>query len=340
MRQPDLWRLYQLMLRARLFEEAARDLWQQGLISGEAHLGLGEEGICAGVVDHLTADDSLALDHRGTPPMVMIGVGLVELLRELLGDREGLCGGLGGHMHLFSPEHRAASSGIVGAAGPTAAGFALAAQLLRPGSLAVAFFGEGAINQGMLLESFNLAAAWKLPVLFVCKDNDWAITTRSSTVTAGKVAARAEAFGMSVWQADGWQVEDVWQVARSAVSSVRKGRGPAFLLTRCAHLEGHFMGDPLLRLGRQPVEEVKQLAAPLMRSATATKGSSPAQRMSGLGSMSVTIGRSVLNDRARRRDPVGRSRKQLDRKDSKRLTELETEIRKEIEQAVQEATAT
>ena len=100
----------------------------------------------------------------------MRGVDLVALLREFLGHPGGICDGMGGHMHLFSKQHLVASSGIVGASGPTAAGFALAAQYLKSRSIAVSFFGDGAINQGMLLESFNLAQVWNLPVLFVCKD--------------------------------------------------------------------------------------------------------------------------------------------------------------------------
>src|SRR4030042_416765 len=133
------------------------------------HSGTGEEAIIAGVVTQLREGDAMALDHRGTAALLMRGVDPVLILRELLGRPDGLCGGMGGHMHLFSPAHLAASSGIVGAAGPAAVGFALANLHLRPGKVAVAFFGEGATNQGMLLESWNLAAAWKLPVLFVCK---------------------------------------------------------------------------------------------------------------------------------------------------------------------------
>lgn len=175
----DVWHLYRQMLRSRLFEERVKELWKKGLISGEMHLGMGEEAIAAGIVSLLQDGDAMALDHRGTAPLVVRGVDLVCLLREFLGRADGLCGGHGGHMHLFSPEHLCASSGIVGASGPLASGFALACQHLRPCKLAVAFFGEGAMNQGMLLESLNLAAAWKLPVIFVCKDNRLAITTPS-----------------------------------------------------------------------------------------------------------------------------------------------------------------
>ena len=144
----DLWALYRHMLRSRLFELAVAKLWNDGDISGEMHLGTGEEAIAAGVVSQLTDGDAMALDHRGTPPLLMRGVDPVTLLRELLGRSDGLCAGMGGHMHLFSPEHLAASSGIVGASGPAVVGFALAAQRLRPGTLAAAFFGEGAVNQG------------------------------------------------------------------------------------------------------------------------------------------------------------------------------------------------
>ena len=211
---PDLWSLYGLMFRSRTFEEAVRQIWKDGKISGEMHLGLGEEAIVAGIVSQLIEGDAMALDHRGTPPMVMRGVDPVALLREFMGQPDGLCGGRGGHMHLFAPAKLAASSGIVGAAGPAAAGFALAGQMLRPGTVSIAFFGEGATNAGMLMESMNLAVAWKLPVIFVCKDNGWAITTPANTVVGGNLLARAQAFGMKAIEVDGAEVEAVWSAAR------------------------------------------------------------------------------------------------------------------------------
>jgi pyruvate dehydrogenase E1 component alpha subunit len=126
------------MLRSRLFEEAVAQLWQDGLISGEMHLGTGEEAIIAGMLDHLRDGDALALDHRGTAAMLMRGADPVSLLREMLGKPDGLCPGMGGHMHLFAPELLAATSGIVGASAPAAGGFALAALHLCPGSVAAA----------------------------------------------------------------------------------------------------------------------------------------------------------------------------------------------------------
>ena len=167
----DLLDLYRAMARARAFELLQAELWEQGLISGEMHLGTGEEAIAAGITAHLEPGDAVALDHRPTPVLTLLGVDPVRMLKEELGREDGLCRGNGGHMHLFSKEHLAASSGIVGSSGPLAAGFALAAKHLRPRSLAVAFFGDGAANQGVLMESLNIAALWKLPLILVCENN-------------------------------------------------------------------------------------------------------------------------------------------------------------------------
>jgi pyruvate dehydrogenase E1 component alpha subunit len=235
--KPDLWSLYSDMYRSRVFEEAATRLWQDGLISGEMHLGTGEEAVVAGVMDHLQDGDALALDHRGTSPLLMVGVDPLKILLELVGHPEGLCGGRGGHMHLFSKEHLAASSGIVGASGPAAAGFALASKYLRPGKIGVAFFGEGALNQGMLMESMNLAVVWKLPVLFVCKDDGWAITTITAETSGTSPIPRAKGLGLRTYHADGLEVESVWNAAREAVASIRDGMGPAIRL--CPHYPVH-----------------------------------------------------------------------------------------------------
>jgi TPP-dependent pyruvate/acetoin dehydrogenase alpha subunit len=143
--QIDIWHLYHQMYRSRIFEEAIARLWSEGLISGEMHLGIGEEAICAGVAAHLQDGDAVALDHRGTPPLVLRGTDLQPILYELLGSDKGLCAGHGGHMHLYDKERLMASSGIVGSSGPAAAGFALAAKYLRQGKIAVAYFGEGAL---------------------------------------------------------------------------------------------------------------------------------------------------------------------------------------------------
>lgn len=252
-------RLATTMARSRRYEQATLDLWERGLISGELHLSIGEEGVAAGVVDHLVEGDAIAADHRSSAVMVARGVGLEPMLQELLGDPAGLCSGRGGHMHLLSRDHLAVADGIVGASGPLACGFALSASMLQPGRVAVAFFGEGAVNQGMLMEALNLAAVWQLPVLFVCKDSGWAITTRSATVTAGDPVRRAASFGLPTARVDGADVVQVWTSAGAAIDRMRDHPGPAFLLARVRRPDGHLANDPLMRPLRSPVREGRTL---------------------------------------------------------------------------------
>ncbi len=334
----DLWSLYALMLRSRLYEEAIARLWEAGLISGEMHLGTGEEAVIAGVVAQLRDGDALALDHRATAALLMRGVEPRPLLRELLGKSDGLCGGMGGHMHLFSRPHLAASSGIVGAAGPAAAGFALAAQHLRPDSLAVAFFGEGAMNQGMLMESMNLAAVWNLPVLFVCKDDSWSITTRSDAVTAGSLDDRARSFGIPAEAVDGRDVTEVREAARRAIDRIRARRGPFFLRARCIHLEGHFLGLQTIRIVRHPLKEMPRVAGSLARSFLRPAGASLPERIAGIGVVMGSLS-EVARDPRRDADydPVQLARALLEREPA-RLNELEGGVVREVDGVVASAT--
>ena len=335
----DLWSLYALMLKSRLFEEAIAKLWHDGLISGEMHLGTGEEAIIAGVVAQLREGDAMALDHRGTAALLMRGIDPVLLLRELLGHPDGLCCGMGGHMHLFSKEHLAASSGIVGAGGPTAAGFALAAQYLRPSAIAVAFFGEGAVNQGMLMESMSLSSMWKLPVLFVCKDDGWAITTQSAEVTGGDLNERARGLGIPAVEADGLDTSVMWEAAHAAIERARSGQGPTFLHARCVHLEGHFLGFQLIRIVRDPLREMAEIAVPLTKSFLRLGGAVFRERMAGLKTVMAAV---LLTLRDPRRDPtkdpLPRARAAL-QSDPSRLQELEDQLEKEISNVLASALA-
>jgi acetoin:2,6-dichlorophenolindophenol oxidoreductase subunit alpha len=326
----DLWSVYTHMLKSRLFEESVMQLWKDGLISGEMHLGTGEEAIIAGIVTQLEKHDAMALDHRGTAALLMRGVDPILILRELLGRPDGLCAGMGGHMHLFSKSHLAASSGIVGAEGPTAAGFALAAKYLHPGAIAIAFFGEGAMNQGMLLESLNLAAAWQLPILFVCKDDSWSITTQSVSVTGGDLNDRAEWLGVpGVW-VDGRDVTEVWEVTRKAIVRIRAGEGPFFLRARCVHFEGHFLGYQLIRAVRNPLREMPKIAVPLTQSFLSFSGASLVERVSGLKSVLSAVLSTLRDPReAPESDPIRRTRHVL-QSDSTRLHALEDDIEREM----------
>lgn len=331
---PDNWALYELMFKSRAFEEAVRQIWKDGKISGEMHLGLGEEAIMAGIVSQLIDGDAMALDHRGTAPMLMRGVDPVALLREFMGQPDGLCGGMGGHMHLFAPDKLAASSGIVGSSGPAAAGFALAGQMLRPGTVSVAFFGEGATSQGMLMESMNLAVVWKLPVIFVCKDNDWAITTPTESAIGGNLLARAQAFGMKAIEVDGTDVEAVWSAANEALQHARAGSGPVFLWTHCIHIEGHFLGDGLLDMLRRPVYSFRKRVWPMLKGFFRQGGIPMTERIAAMRQV-LGLVFSAQGQTSRQRDPLVRTRQALVQKDAERLNQVESVIQGEVQQIVE-----
>jgi TPP-dependent pyruvate/acetoin dehydrogenase alpha subunit len=330
---PDPWSLYTLMYRSRTFENEVQKIWKAGKISGEMHLGLGEEAINAGIVSQLIEGDALALDHRGTSPLLMRGVEPLALLREFMGKPDGLCAGQGGHMHLFAPDKLAASSGIVGAAGPAAAGFALAAQMLRPGTVSIAFFGDGATNAGMLMESMNLAVVWKLPVIFVCKDNDWAISTPADTAVGGNLLARAEAFGMQGFEVDGADVQTVSSTASDALQHARAGYGPAFIWAHCVHLEGHFLGDGLLDMFRRPVYSFRKRIWPMMKGFFRRGGAPLGERVAAMRQILQQVF-SAQGQTNRDRDPLVRVRQELVRSDAGRLSEIEYSIQQEIRQVV------
>ncbi|MFX1495065.1 MAG: thiamine pyrophosphate-dependent dehydrogenase E1 component subunit alpha [Promethearchaeota archaeon] len=316
----EIWQLYRNMLYSRLFEEAVKELWEKGMISGEMHLGTGEEAIIAGVVSQLEEGDAMAVDHRGTPPFIMRGIDPLLILLEFLGHPKGLCAGKGGHMHLFSKEHLIASSGIVGSSGPAAVGFALAIQLKKQNNIAVAFFGEGAINQGMMLESMNLASVWSLPVLFVCKDNNWAITTVNDNFIGGNLIERAKGFGIDGYEVDGTDIEAVWNVANEAILKIRNNGKPQFIHAHCVHKEGHFLGDPLLRYNRNPA-----MLAEVADSLKQYAGESLDEVLSLL--------RKIGGQLKKKYDPIAVIQKKL-KNDLDRLKQIEEEVAKDIERIV------
>lgn len=334
-RDERLQALYLEMCRIRWTEQALALLWRRGLVSGEMHLGIGEEGVVAGVVGHLDDRDALALDYRSTPALVARGVDLRSLLLEVVGSPNGLCGGRGGHMHLMSQRHLAAASGVVGASGPLACGFGFAARAKAEGGVAVAFFGDGAVNEGMLMESLNLAAAWRLPVVFVCKDNRWAVTTRSSALTGGGLRRRLGAFGMPLERVDGRDVEAVAAAASRAVARGRAGRGPTVLLTRCPRPEGHFLGDPLVRL-TSAVGELATQVRPLLGELASQPGAPLPQRLaalSGIGGKALVV---AVEGPATASDPVRRAARRLPADTARELT---MQARHEVQAALHDVLA-
>ena len=327
--------LYLQMCRIRWTEQALALLWRDGRVSGEMHLGIGEEAVVAGVVANLDQRDALALDYRSTPALVARGVDLTALLLEVLGSPHGLCGGRAGHMHLMSRAHLAAASGIVGAPGPLACGFGLAARGRGEGGVAVAFFGDGAVNEGMLMESLNLASAWRLPVVFVCKDNRWAVTTRSSALTGGGLRGRLAAFGMPVERVDGRDVEAVARAASSAVFRARRGSGPTTLLATCPRPEGHFLGDPLVRL-TSAVSELATEVGPLLGELRSQPGAPLPHRLAALTSMGSKAVSVAVRRPGDASDPVRRAGRKLP---AAAATELAGQARLEVETALREALA-
>ena len=325
--------LYSMMYKSRYFEQSVGKLWNDGLISGEMHLSMGEEAIVAGILSHLTDGDAMALDHRGTSPMIMRGIDPALLLKEFLGYRDGLCSGYGGHMHLFSKEKLIASSGIVGASAPAAVGFALAGRKLRPGTITVAFMGEGALNQGMVMESFNLASVWNLPILFVCKDNEWAITTISSTVTSGNLIERARAFDILSYEIDGHSIDDVWTTAKEAIDRIRENNQPGFIHARCVHLEGHFLGDPLLEIMRHPLEKSKKITSPLLKSTFKIEGGLAKERIMSLKTITAHLKKSKNDHLRKPNDPILTSKKLLEMQNIN-TTDIEEQISAEIDTIV------
>jgi pyruvate dehydrogenase E1 component alpha subunit len=320
------------MARMRRFEEALAELWQRGLISGEMHLGVGEEAIAAGLAAHLGDGDALALDYRPTPLLVGRGLDLEAMLLEMLGSEEGLCRGHGGHMHLLSPDHLALTTGIVGSSAPLGLGLALAAQLLRPGRVAIAVFGDGAANQGMVLESLNLAVVWDLPLVFVCKDNGWAVTTRSRQLTAGSLAGRARAFGLPVQTVDGRNVESVWKAGRWAVARARAGHGPSFLLLKCRRPRGHFEDDQLVQAVRHP-SRLGRLLPDLLRKSV-VPGAGARQRLAAWWTVARTITRVATDVWVAGWDPLRISRSRLGRSTA---AELESTASSEVAVSVARA---
>ncbi len=324
----NLWSLYELMLRSRLFEEAIKKLWDEGKIFGEMHMGIGEEAIMAGICSQLIDGDAIAMDHRGTSPCIMRGVNPVELLLELLGHSQGLCSGNGGHMHLFSKDLLLASSGIVGSSGPAAVGFALASQYKKKNNIAVAFFGEGAINQGMLLESMNLASVWKLPVLFMCKDNNISLFTQSDQMRGGSLIDRARGFGIAAEEVDGMNAEIVWGSLNRIIGNMRKKSKPFFIHAHCIHKNGHFLGDSLLR----GMEKMGEMTKPLMKALVSKKGSGIGKRIGSLRGTLSLISKSRAQTK-KGRDPLIYIEKNL-KNEKDKLLQVQSKISRKIDEVV------
>ena len=223
--------LYVTMRRIRAFEDKTADLFEEGVVKGTAHSYKGEEAIAAGVCEALRDDDIIASYHRGHGHCIAKGARIDRMMAELMGRQTGYCQGLGGSMHIADMElNIMGANGIVGAAMPLATGAGLAAKLQGTDRVAVAFFGDGASNQGVFHESLNLAAVWKLPVIFVCENNQYALSTSYRNTTAvSQVSNRAASYEIPGITVDGNDGVEVYLVLREAVDRARAGEGPTLI---------------------------------------------------------------------------------------------------------------
>jgi len=237
---------YTRMLLIRRFLERCRTLLDRGEIRGSIHLGIGQEAVAVGVCSVLGDDDAITTTYRGHHHTLAMGTPASAVLAEMCGRASGCCGGLGGSLHLADASvGNLGANAIVGGGVPIAVGAALARQFTGSQGVAVAFFGDGAINQGVVLESLNLAAVWGLPVLFVCENNQFAEMTRArDMIRTATIAERARGFGIDSECADGMDVESVRRVTASAVERLRAGKGPAFIEFEAYRFSGHYHGDP------------------------------------------------------------------------------------------------
>ena len=239
--------LYRKLSEIRQFEQRAYDLFLQNLVKGTSHLSLGQEAVAAGFGQAMRFDDFTFCTYRGHAHTLVRGASMTGLMAELLGRANGVLAGKGGSMHLTSVEHYAMGSyAIVGAHIPIAVGAAWAASELQSGQVSVCFFGDGTTNIGAFHEALNLAAVWKLPVVFVCENNLYMEYTPIASVTAVEhpAADRASAYGLESLMVDGNDVDEVYGIATTYIERARAGEGPAMIEAKTYRKGGHSRADP------------------------------------------------------------------------------------------------
>jgi TPP-dependent pyruvate/acetoin dehydrogenase alpha subunit len=236
--------MFRRMQMIRHFEEHVNDLYMRALMPGLAHLYTGEEAVAVGICEALQQDDYITSTHRGHGHCLAKGASPDRMFAELLGKEAGYCRGKGGSMHIADPAtgNLGANAIVAGSAG-IATGAAFSAKCLGKGQVAVCFFGEGALGQGVVYEVMNLAALWKLPVIYVCENNLYTEYTHFKETTAGDILERGRSFGVPSESVDGQDVRAVYAAATRLVELARRGQGPSFLLCNTYRYTGHHVGD-------------------------------------------------------------------------------------------------
>ena len=248
------------MLRIRRFEEKAAELYSQQKIRGFLHLYIGEEAVAVGALQALTADDAIVCTYREHGQALVRGIPIGAVMAEMYGKANGCSRGRGGSMHLFDAGRRFYGGNAIVAGGlPLAVGLALSDKLLHRNRVTACFFGDGAVAEGEFHESLNLAALWKLPVLFLCENNLYAMGTAIERHQARpEIAPKAESYGMSAAVVDGMDVLAVEAATQAAVDSIRRGDGPCLLEARTYRFRAHSMYDAELYRAKEEVEHWKE----------------------------------------------------------------------------------
>ncbi len=249
------------MLRIRLFDERAAKMVRRGLIPGTLHTSVGQEAQVVGACMALRAQDNMSGNHRSHGHPIGKGSKLGPLMAELVGKATGVCKGKGGSLHLADASVGSlGESGITGSSIPIATGAALSAQVLGEDRIALSFFGDGAANQGVLYEAMNLAVVWKLPVIFLCENNHYALSTPAHTMTGGRIWERAAGFGLpGVLVEDGQNVLDVYNAVSTAVERAKRGDGPTLVEVMTYRFREHAEGLRLAVDYRDPGEKERWL---------------------------------------------------------------------------------
>lgn len=240
----DYLRMYRQMVRIRTFEDNANQLYLSAKMPGLTHMYSGEEAVAVGICEALRKTDKITSTHRGHGHCVAKGADFKEMFCELLGKEEGYCRGKGGSMHIADQSNgNLGANAIVGGSMGIATGSAFSAKLLGNDDVTVCFFGDGATAQGLMYETMNMAALWKLPVIYACENNGYSEYTRTDEIAAGSITGRAEAFGIEAFQVDGQDVLAVNTLTQQLVDRCRKGEGPFFIELMTYRYHGHHVGD-------------------------------------------------------------------------------------------------
>ena len=246
MKKEELLKVYKTMRTIRSFEEQCDKEFMQGNIPGFVHLYAGQEAVAVGVCSHLSDEDKIGSTHRGHGHCIAKGCDVKGMMHEIMGKADGLCKGKGGSMHIADlSKGMLGANAIVGGAPPTAVGAALTAKTLGNNTVAVAFSGDGASNQGTTFEAMNMAVVLQVPVIFVFENNGYGEHTGADYAVGSKdIARRAEGFGLPTYKVDGTDFFDVYETSGKAIKDAREGKGPSAIEAETVRFGGHFIGDP------------------------------------------------------------------------------------------------